>query len=150
MKLTLNYHLLRREWKRYREGVPFEFLIRDASPAVLKLFERFSDVYVTFDMLNDYLNFEKLDYVTQAKLSVWSEKKLEEYGFRYLISVDIGRFENGPSIRRSILHELWHIVQHERGHDITTANVDVTGAQEYFDDPLEREAIEHEVLSAWF
>ena len=150
MKLTFNYRRLRWAWRRYREGIPFEFLVQDASPEVLKLFERFSDVYVSFDLLNDYRNFEELDYITQAKLSVWPDKKFEEHGFRYLISIDIGRFENGPQIRRSILHELWHIVQHESGHDLTSANVDPRGFQEYFDDPLEREAIEHEILSAWF
>ena len=149
-QLRFNYRLLRQAWDLYREGIPFEFLIRDASLKVLELFKRFSDVYVTFDVLNDYRNFKKLDYINQAKLSVWPDEKFEEHGFRYLISIDIGRFENGHSIRRSILHELWHIVQYEAGYDIRTANVNIANVQQYFDDPLEREAIEHEVLSAWF
>jgi len=145
-RLRFDWRRLRAEWKSKQSGLPLDFLLIDTSPELEYLRDEFVDVYVTFGEIEQ----RSERYIIRGTLGIIKPDAAERTGFHYLITLDVRDMNNAAWLRRSVLHELRHILQHRAGYDLTEANPNGDGDfTRYKGCELECDAIEHEQIKTW-
>jgi len=135
-------------WSELRERgeMSFEFLmdLDRTDPEAYRLFTEFAGVHMRFMDLNPD---------PHSGVIVWASLWVVRDGAEtdYVVGLDWGMQHDWRQMRRSVLHELRHVWQDRQGLDLTGTSANrVSDLQDYWDNPLEADAIEHEVVSRWF